>query len=103
MKITHALVLALALPVLSQSLRAADGEGFASPQDAVNALVTAAENGDTNAMHAIFGPEGRQLVSPDAVQAATAYKTFAQRLKEKTEIVNASDTTASLQIGNDAW
>jgi hypothetical protein len=103
MKITHALVLALALPALSQSLRAADGEGFASPQDAVNALVTAAENDDTNAMHAIFGPDGRQLVSPDAVQAATAYKTFAQRLKEKTQIVNASDTGASLQIGNDAW
>jgi hypothetical protein len=103
MKITHALVLALAISAASQNLWAADGEGFASPQDAVNALVTAAENDDTNAMHAIFGPEGRQLVSPDAVQAATAYKTFVQRLSEKTQIVNASDTGASLQIGNDAW
>jgi Protein of unknown function (DUF2950) len=103
MKITHALVLALAIPALSQNLWAADGEGFASPQDAVNALVTAAENHDTNAMHAIFGPEGHQLVSPDAVQAATAYKTFVQRLSEKTQIVNNSDTSASLQIGNDAW
>ena len=103
MKITHALVLALALPALSQNLWAADGEGFASPQDAVNSLVTAAENDDTNAIHTIFGPEGQQLVSPDAVQAATAYKTFVQRLKEKTAIVNASDASASLQIGNDAW
>jgi hypothetical protein len=103
MKITHAPILALALSVLSQNLWAADGEGFASPQDAVNALVTAAENDDTNAMHTIFGPEGQQLVSPDAVQAAAAYKTFVQRLKEKTAIVNASDASASLQIGNDAW
>ena len=103
MKITHALVLALALSVLSQNLWAADGEGFISSQDAVNALVTAAENHNTNALHAIFGPEGRQLVSPDAVQAATAYKTFVQRLTEKTQIVSTSDTSASLQIGNDAW
>lgn len=103
MKITYALILALAIPALSQTMWAADGEGFASPQDAVNALVTAAENDDTNAMHTIFGPDGRQLVSPDAVQAATAYKTFVQRLKEKTQIVNASDTRALLQIGDDAW
>jgi hypothetical protein len=103
MKIAHALVLALAIPVLSQNLWAADGEGFASPQDAVNALVTAAENHDTNTLHAIFGPDGRQLVSPDAVQAATAYKTFVQRLSEKVQIVNNSDTNVSLQIGNDAW
>lgn len=103
MKITHALVLALSLSILSQNLWAADGEGFASPQDAVNALVTAAENHDTNALHVIFGPEGQQLVSPDAVQAATAYKTFVQRLTEKTQIVSTSDTGASLQIGKDAW
>jgi hypothetical protein len=103
MKITYALVLALALPVLSQNLWAADGEGFASIQDAVNALVNAAENDDTNAMHTIFGPEGRQLVSPDAVQAATAYGLFVKRLKEKVQIVNSSATSASLQIGNDAW
>ena len=103
MKITHALILALALSVLSQNLWAADGEGFASPQDAVNTLVTAAEKHDTNALHAIFGLEGRELVSPDAVQAATAYNLFAKRLSEKVQIVSTSDTSASLQIGKDAW
>jgi hypothetical protein len=103
MKITYALVLTLALPLLSQNLWAADGEGFATPQDAVNALVNAAENDDTNVMHTIFGPEGRQLVSPDAVQAALAHGLFVKRLKEKVQIVNSSATSASLQIGDDAW
>ena len=44
MKFTHALVLIPAMLTLafSQKLWAADGEGFASPQEAVNALVTAA-------------------------------------------------------------
>jgi hypothetical protein len=105
MKFTHALVLIPAMLTLafSQKLWAADGEGFASPQEAVNALVTAAQNNDTNALHQIFGPEGHQLVSPDAVQAADAYKLFVKRVMEKAQLVNNSDTSASLQIGNDAW
>jgi hypothetical protein len=105
MKFTSAIVLGLAVSAfaLSQSVRAADGQGFASPQDAVNALVTAAENHDTNAMHAIFGPEGHQLVSPDAVQAAESYNLFVQRLGERVQLTTNSDDYISLQIGADAW
>ena len=99
------ILLTLAVPTLwlSQTLRAADQETFASPQDAVNALVTSAENHNTNAMHAIFGPEGHQLVSPDAVQAAQAYQMFVKRLSEKVELTTNSDASISLEIGNDAW
>lgn len=99
------IILALAVPVLavSQTLRAADQEAFASPQEAVNALATAAGNHDTNSMHTIFGPEGRQLVSPDAVQAAEAYQMFVKRLSEKIEMTTNADNSVSLQIGNDAW
>ena len=104
LKFKRALFLA-AIPALaiSQSLWAADQKSFASPQDAVNALVTAAENHDTNAMHAIFWPEGRELVSPDAVEAAQGYKMFVQRLTERTAMVTNSDISVSLQIGNDGW
>lgn len=99
------IILALAVPALavSQTLRAADQEAFASPQEAVNALATAAENHDTNSMHAIFGPEGHQLVSPDAVQAAEAYQMFVKRLSEKIGMTTNADSSISLQIGNDAW
>ena len=45
---------------------AAEEQTFASPQDAVNALVVAATNHDTNALHSIFGPAGHDLISPDA-------------------------------------
>ena len=94
-------ILALAF---SQSLcRADDEKTFAAPQDAVSALVAAAQNNDTNNMHAIFGSEGHQLVSPDAVQAAQSYKMFVQRLTERTALVTNSDSSISLQIGNDAW
>lgn len=105
MKLKHAIILLLAIQATAwpQSLWAADEKGFASPQDAVNALVAAAQNGDTNAMHAIFGPEGRQLVSPDAVQAAQGYKMFVQRLAQKTQLVTNSDSSVCLNIGNDGW
>ena len=51
---------------------------FAAPQDAVNALVAAATNHDTNAIHLIFGPVGHELISPDVVQATEEYKLFVQ-------------------------
>lgn len=105
MKFKNTLLLLAAVPALamSPSLWAADEQAFASPQDAVSALVTATENHDTNAMHAIFGPEGRQLVSPDAVQAAQGYKMFVQRLTARTQFVTNSDSSLSLLIGNDSW
>ncbi len=83
--------------------RAAGEQTFDSPDAAVGALITAATNHDTNAMHVIFGPEGHQLVSPDAVQATTDFKRFVQRLTEKTQLVTNSDTSVTLEIGADLW
>lgn len=89
--------------VLPPSLTAADEQAFNSPNDAVNALVTAAQNNDTNAIHLIFGPEGHELVSPDVVQATEAFKKFVQRLSEKTELFKRSDSTVVLELGADGW
>ncbi len=82
---------------------AADEQTFNSPDEAVNTLVAAAKNNDTNAIQKIFGPVGRALVSPDAVQASESFKTFVQRLTEKTELVNNSDSNATLELGADGW
>lgn len=105
MKYKHALAVSFTILAAgwSQSLRAADQENFSSPQDAVHALVAAAEKHDTNAMHAIFGVEGHKLVSPDAVQAAQDYSVFVQRLTEKVETVTNTDTSLSLELGDDGW
>jgi len=93
-------LLALTLPVCAP---AADEQTFASPQEAVNALVAAAGNHDTNALHAIFGPAGHGLISPDAVQATEEYKMFVQRLADKTQLVTNSDSNVTLDIGADGW
>jgi hypothetical protein len=93
-------LLALALPMRTA---AADEQTFASPQEAVNALVAAAQNDDTNALHTIFGPTGHELVSPDVVQATTGFKAFVQHLSEKTQMITNSDSNITLEIGTDGW
>jgi hypothetical protein len=93
-------LLVLTLPVCAS---AADEQTFAVPQDAVNALVAAAQNHDTNALRIIFGPEGHALISPDVVQATEEYKMFVQRLAEKTQLVTNSDSNVTLEIGADGW
>ena len=92
--------LTLTLPVRAS---AADEQTFATPQEAVNALVAAATNHDTNALHLIFGPAGHELISPDVVQATEAFKMFVQHLAEKTQLVNNSESNATLEIGTDGW
>jgi hypothetical protein len=92
--------LALTLPMCAP---AADEQTFATPQDAVNALTAAAQNDDTNALHAIFGPTGRELVSPDVVQATEGFKLFVQHLTEKTQLLTNSETNLTLEIGTNGW
>ncbi|MCL5097184.1 MAG: DUF2950 domain-containing protein [Candidatus Omnitrophica bacterium] len=100
----QAAILGLTLLALTPPVPAlADQRGFASPEEAGKVLAAAAENHDTNALSAIFGPEGPSLVSPDAVQAAEGFKMFAQRLMEKTLAVTNSDSSATLELGTDAW
>jgi hypothetical protein len=93
-------LLALTLPM---RVPAADEQTFASSQEAVNALVAATKNDDTNALHAIFGPAGRELVSPDVVQATAGFELFVQHLTEKTQLITNSDTNLTLEIGSDGW
>jgi Protein of unknown function (DUF2950) len=90
----------IALPV---SVSAVDEETFSSPEAAVNALVIASMNHDTNALHSIFGPTGHDLVSPDVVQATAEYKIFVQRLGEKQQLLTNSAASLTLAIGTDGW
>ena len=102
-----ATVAGLALAGLIQALPAravaADEQRFASAEEAINAMVTAAKARDTNALHVIFGSAGHGLVSADAVQAADAYDKFVRRLTEKAELVRVSDSKVTLQLGADGW
>jgi hypothetical protein len=102
-KLMLRLVLTSLALVLPGRLPAADEERFSSPQAAVDALRAAVEATDTNALHAIFGPAGHALVSVDVVEAAEEHKLFMSRVKEKINLVAASDSKQELQLGADGW
>ena len=90
--------LALPLTALAQ-----EEQAFNSPTDAINALVEAAQNNDTNAIHLIFGPVGHEMISPNVGQATEEFKLCVQHLKEKTQLINNSDSNATLELGADGW
>ncbi len=93
----------LAAILIASPALAADEMTFNSPEDALSALKTAAQNHDTNAFHIIFGPEGSALMSPDAVQATAEYNRFVQRLTNKVEVITNTGSIITLNLGRDGW
>jgi hypothetical protein len=98
-----ALTAGFALWLHAPSSPAAGEEQFDSPEAAVAALTDAAKAKDTNAVRAIFGPEGHELVSPDVVQASEAFNLFVERISAKTVLLRESDSKELLEIGADQW
>jgi hypothetical protein len=84
-------------------LLSAQEQRFASSDDAVKALTAAADNKDTNALNAIFGPATRNLISADPIQASNALANFSRRISERVAPVPESDSKIELNIGYDAW
>src|ERR1035438_8451930 len=102
-KVMRRILLASLVLLLPGHLLAAGEERFSSPAAAADALKAAVEATDTNALHTIFGPAGHGLVSVDVVEAAAERELFMNRVKEKVNLVAASDSKQELQLGADGW
>lgn len=77
---------------------------FASPGEAVQALVEAVRAGDMDAVAAILGPEGRQLISSgDAVADKQDRARFVRSYEESNKLERPTETKAVLVIGQDQW
>ena len=77
---------------------------FASPGEAVQALVEAAKAGDMEALAAILGPEGRDLISSgDAVADKQDRVRFVRSYEELNTLERPTETKAVLVIGQDQW
>jgi hypothetical protein len=79
---------------------------FATPKDAADALVQAAESYDVPALKQILGPESEDLVSTeDPVSDKNSAADFAAKARQKTTVTadpkNAN--RAVLVVGNDNW
>ena len=108
-KLGAALALALAgvcaLPALAANPPAAP-RAFDTPQQAAEALVKAAEAGDMAAVDAIFGAEGKGIVSSgDAVSDKNDLAKFAEHARQKMNVTFDVDDPkiAIVVVGNEDW
>jgi hypothetical protein len=108
---TGSLAATLGVALLATSAMAADPAKpaqriFASPEDAVGALVAAAEKYDVTAFKEILGPDGVDLVvTQDPVQDRNQAAAWLQRVHEKlTVVINPDDpNVATVNVGLEDW
>lgn len=101
---TLAVLALLSVFVGTRAMWAADQKTFASPAEAVRALVKAAEDGNQEEMLALLGDDGKELVySGDPVQDKTGMERFVKSYKTKHAIVTEDDKTRILQVGANNW
>jgi hypothetical protein len=96
------LILAAA-PLLAQQ---AGERTFATPREAAQALVEAAEKNDTAAMLKLFGPQGADIVqSGDPAEDRNSHAEFARRAHEKMEVrmEPANPNRAVIVTGDTNW
>ncbi len=98
---------ALVWAVASVSVIAADNttqQTFASPQQAVDALIGALRTNAAHQLQRIFGPQGSKLVrSGDRVADKLAREKFASAYDKEHKIVNETNDKAVLVIGEHGW
>jgi len=100
-------ILTLVMPVLLACARQEQTSGtltFASPEDAVTALASAAEKNDVVALRQLFGPGTEALLSSgDDVQDRLARDTFMKRYYVRHQLVSGDANDMMLHVGDDNW
>jgi len=82
----------------------ADQRVFKSPEAAIEALVVAAGDGDMVALMAIFGPEGREVLSSgDPVHDRHNRAVFNVALDQQWTLEDIDDRTKELVVGHEQW
>jgi hypothetical protein len=94
----------LAIALSAGPAMAADQKTFATPAEAVQALVKSAEDFNQDEMVAVLGEDGKALVfSGDSVQDSAGAKAFVKAYKLKHSIVTRDENTRILEVGASAW
>lgn len=77
---------------------------FSSPEEASNALVTAAQENHPKAMLELLGPDGKQIVSSgDETEDASGRANFVLKYREMHRLVEEPDGSTTLYIGAKNW
>jgi hypothetical protein len=76
---------------------------FATPEEAVQALVSAAQAKDQQQMMAIFGPEREKLLTGDAVADGNALGRFGANLGKAAQLEKVSEEKYTLLVGENKF
>jgi hypothetical protein len=94
----------LAVNVTTGAQAADRPKTFATPDDAVKALIAAAKAANLDQMLAIFGPDGKELAeTADPASARTNLKVFAVAAKEQIRLEEDGPNRKILVIGGEDW
>ena len=106
-KLAEITATAVLLMASSGALTPAQQKGqktFSTPEEAIQALFTAAQNNDEKVLLELFGPDGKQIVSSgDETEDAQNRANFAKRYQEMNRLVKEPDGTITLYIGPHNW
>ena len=98
-----AVIMVLSIPLQSYASPAKQ-KAFASPEEAVKALIHAMKTDNTKEMTAIFGPAGREVLSSgDPVEDRAVRERFVKAYDAKNALIREGDGKAVLQIGTEDW
>jgi len=90
--------------MLSTTAAAQAAREFATPEDAVKALIDTAKAGNLDGLLALFGPEGKDLVeSSDPATARQNRQIFTVAVGERWHLEDAAPDRKTLVIGNEDW
>ena len=102
--VAFALIGVCALAGVVASAQTAAQKTFATPEDAVKALADAVKAGSLDAILAIFGPEGKELIdSSEPAIARENQQVFAVAFREQWHLEDAAADRKTLVIGNEDW
>ena len=84
--------------------RGREARAFATPEEAVKALLEAAKASDLDGLIALFGSKGGELISSsDAATARRNRDVFVVAMGEGWRLVNRAPDRKELVVGNEAW
>lgn len=76
---------------------------YSTPEEAMQALVSAVHAKDRVALDAIFGPDHEKLTSGDDVEDNNDLNEFAEALSQSVQLQKAGDTKYILMVGNNNY
>ena len=102
---TLALLCSLFVAGCSETRVLPGGRAFASPEEGVAALISAAEQHNVTELKAIFGPESDGLISTtDTVQDRNSAAAFAAQARAQQRLeFDSTKTSATLVVGVEDW